>query len=48
MDGQEVGINEKFYNAEANCYADAPGQFGRADQDINCLCDMYPIVIEEN
>lgn len=44
MDGQEVGINERFYNAEANCYADAPGQFGRADQDINCLCDMYPIV----
>lgn len=48
MDGQEVGINEKFYNAEANCYADAPGQFGRADQDINCLCTMYPVVIDED
>lgn len=47
MDGQEVGINEKFYNAEANCYADAPGQFGRADQDINCLCDTYPVVLDE-
>lgn len=48
MDGQEVGLNEKFYNAVANCYADAPGQFGLAEQDINCLCDMYPVVIEEN
>ena len=47
MDGQEVGVNEKVYNAEANCYADAPCQFERADQDINCLCDMYPVVIEE-
>ena len=48
MDGQEVGLNEKIYNAVANCYADAPGQFGLAEQDINCLCDMYPVVIEEN
>jgi hypothetical protein len=48
MDGQEVGINEKFYNKEAVMYTDAPGQFGTADQDINCLCDMSPVVIDED
>ena len=47
MDGQEVGINQKFYNREAGMYADAPSQFGTADQDINCLCDIYPIVNDE-
>lgn len=48
MDGQEVGINDKFYNREAQMYTDAPTQFGTADQDINCLCDIYPIVIDED
>lgn len=51
MDGQEVRMDEKFYNPLANngsgAYADAPGQFGTADQDINCLCDTYPIVLDE-
>ena len=47
MDGQEVKIDEKFYNREAQMYTDAPGQFGTADQDINCLCDTYPVVLDE-
>lgn len=47
MDGQEVKIDEKFYNREAQMYTYAPGQFGVADQDINCLCDTYPVVLDE-
>lgn len=47
MDGQEVRMDEKFYNKEAGMYTDAPGQFGVADQDINCLCDTYPVVLDE-
>ena len=46
MDGQEVGVNEKFVNPITQQTAEAPSQFGTADQDINCLCDMYPIVID--
>lgn len=51
MDGQEVRMDQKFYNPLANngsgAYTDAPGQFGLADQDINCLCDTYPVVLDE-
>ena len=52
MDGQEVGINEKFYNPFADNgkggWAEAPCHFGLADQDINCLCDMSPTIIDED
>lgn len=48
MDGQEVGINEKFINPKTLQETDAPCQFGTADQDINCLCDMAPVIIDED
>lgn len=44
MDGQIVGINEKFKNPATGQETEAPGQFGTADQDINCLCDIAPVV----
>ena len=47
MDGQEVKIEEDFRNPVTGQFTPAPGQFGVADQDINCLCDMYPVVIDE-
>lgn len=47
MDGQEVRMTEDFTNPITGQKAPAPGQFGTADQDINCLCDMYPIVLDE-
>lgn len=47
MDGQEVRIDQDFINPVTGQKAPAPGQFGTADQDINCLCDTYPVVIDE-
>lgn len=47
MDGQEVRMQDKFRNPVTGQEADAPGQFGTADQDINCLCDTYPVVLDE-
>lgn len=47
MDGQEVRMEDKFRNPVTGQEADAPGQFGTADQDINCLCDTYPVVLDE-
>lgn len=51
MDGQEVRVDDKFYNPLANngagAYADAPGQFDERGQNINCLCDTYPVVLDE-
>lgn len=47
MDGQEVRIDEDFTNPVTGQKTQAPGQFGTADQDINCLCDNYPIVLDE-
>lgn len=47
MDGQEVRMQDKFRNPVTGQEADAPGQFGVADQDINCLCDTYPVVLDE-
>lgn len=47
MDGQEVRMDEDFTNPITGQKAPAPGQFGTADQDINCLCDTYPIVLDE-
>ena len=44
MDGQIVGVNEKFKNPATGQETEAPGQFGTADQDINCLCDIAPVV----
>jgi HK97 family phage portal protein len=48
MDGQEVGINEYFKNPITGNITQAPGRFGSASEDINCLCDFYPIVNLEN
>ena len=48
MDGQEVRIDQDFINPVTGQKAPAPGQFGTADQDINCLCDTYPVVIDED
>ena len=48
MDGQVVGINEEFVNPITQQTAQAPGQFGTADQDINCLCTLAPRVIDED
>lgn len=48
MDGQEVGINDDFINPVTGDRTQAPGLFGIADQDINCLCATYPIVIDED
>lgn len=47
MDGQEVQVNEDFRNPVTGQFAAAPGQFGTANQDINCLCDTYPVVLDE-
>lgn len=47
MDGQEVRMDEDFTNPITGQKTPAPGQFGTADQDINCLCDTYPIVLDE-
>lgn len=47
MDGQEVRIDQDFTNPVTGQKTTAPGQFGTADQDINCLCDTYPIVLDE-
>lgn len=47
MDGQEVHMEDKFRNPVTGQETDAPGQFGTADQDINCLCDTYPVVLDE-
>lgn len=47
MDGQEVRMQDKFRNPITGQETDAPGQFGVADQDINCLCDTYPVVLDE-
>lgn len=47
MDGQEVKAGENFINPATGQKTQAPGQFGAKDQDINCLCDIYPIVRDE-
>ena len=47
MDGQEVRMDQDFTNPITGQKAPAPGQFGTAEQDINCLCDTYPIVLDE-
>ncbi len=39
MDGQIVNVNEEFESPEGNTTI-APGQFGIADEDINCRCTM--------
>lgn len=47
MDGQTVGVNEKFVNPKTLDKADAPGRFEEPSQNINCLCDMSPTILEE-
>lgn len=48
MDGQEVQVDADFTNPATLQHAPCPGQFGTADQDINCLCDIGPVVIDED
>lgn len=48
MDGQEVKVDGEFINPVTKQRTQAPTQFGTADQDINCLCDIYPVVIDED
>lgn len=47
MDRQEVRVDAYFTNPVTGQKAQAPGQFGTPDQDINCLCDTYPVVLDE-
>lgn len=47
MDGQIVGKYENFINPITGDSAQAPQQFGIADQDINCLCTIAPIAKEK-
>ena len=44
MDRQMVRVEENFKNPVTGQETKAPGQFGTADQDINCLCDIAPFV----
>lgn len=47
MDGQIVGVNDAFTNPANGLTAQAPGQFGAPEQDINCLCDITPRIIDD-
>lgn len=38
LDGQTVGINEKFKVPDFDYYAEGPRMFGIAREDINCRC----------
>jgi HK97 family phage portal protein len=49
MHGQTVGLNERFVHpggelCDAGTEFDGPGGSGLADQDINCACDVAPVV----
>ncbi|WP_424244371.1 HK97 family phage portal protein [Elusimicrobium posterum] len=44
MNGQEVPMGQPFRNPVTGETTMAPGRFGIANQDINCLCDFYPVV----
>lgn len=46
MDGQIVGLNEDFVNPVTGDRTQAPGKFGIAGQDINCLCDFGPVILD--
>lgn len=39
LDGTTVGIEDEFYTFLGN-HAMYPGQFGVAEEDINCLCQL--------
>ena len=39
LDGTTVGINDEFYTFMGN-HAMYPGQFGVAEEDVNCLCQI--------
>lgn len=45
MDGQVVGINEKFV-APTGAEADHPGAFGIADEDIQCRCTTAAVIAD--
>jgi uncharacterized protein len=44
MDGQIVKLGEVFTNPLTGAKAVAPGQFGRADEDINCRCGTVAFI----
>jgi hypothetical protein len=39
LNGTTVGINDEFYTFAGN-HAMYPGQFGVAEEDVNCLCQI--------
>ena len=39
LDGTTVGIHDEFYTFAGN-HAMFPGQFGVAEEDVNCLCEL--------
>lgn len=39
LNGTTVGINDEFYTFMGN-HAMYPGQFGVAEEDVNCLCQI--------
>lgn len=39
LDGTTVGIGDEFYTFLGN-HAMYPGQFGAAEEDVNCLCQI--------
>ncbi len=46
LDGTVVGIKELFVSGDGH-HASAPGQFGIAEEDINCRCSCLPKVDEK-
>jgi len=43
MDGQEVNMDEMF-ESPSGASAEAPGQFGVSEEDINCRCSFYSVI----
>lgn len=39
LNGTTIGINDEFYTFAGN-HAMYPGQFGVAEEDVNCLCQI--------
>ena len=43
LDGQTVAMDEEF-ESPSGATAEAPGQFGVAEEDINCRCSFYSVI----
>lgn len=39
LDGTTIALEDEFYTFEGN-HAMFPGQFGVAEEDVNCLCEL--------